>query len=218
MLRLLICIISIFCYSNFAKAGVLFDPKLTFGSKFWQSPKPYVGVGIAFSSLAVGKTEEFQGSFTSGISQFKNFTIHTGIRINGFLATELAYTRPYKDVTGTDGTVHHFSGDLLMLKGMLYPLSFDFGPIFSTELFVTAGAGYIVGAKSEYVLNGINMNDNLNNTLNLLYGGGLQIGFMKYVSARFEVNALSPINGSSFGVPYGNVILFYNLTVSFYPF
>jgi hypothetical protein len=218
MLRLLICIISIFCYTNFAKAGVLFDPKITFGSKFWQSPKPYVGGGISFSSLAIGRSEEFQGSFTTGISQFKNLTLHAGMRINGFLAAELAYARPYKNVTGSDGAVHSFSGDLLMLKGMLYPLSFDFGPIFSAELFLTAGAGYIIGAQSSYVLNGVNRNDSLNNTLNLLYGGGLQVGFMKYVSARFELNALSPINGAPFGGPYGNVMLFYNFTVSFYPF
>ncbi len=218
MLRLLICIISIFCYGNFAKAGVLFEPKLTFGSKFWQSPKPYVGVGIAFSSVAVGKSEDFQGSFMTGISQFRNLTVHAGMRVNGFFAAELGYTRPFKDITGGDGAIRHFSGDLLTLKGILYPLSFDFGPIFSAELLLTAGAGYIIGAKSEYVLNGVNMSDNLNNTLNLLYGGGLQIGFMKHVSARFEINALSPINGSSFGGPYGNVMLFYNLTVSFYPF
>ena len=218
MLRLLICIISIFCYTNFAKAGTLFDPKLTFGSKFWQSPKPYVGVGVAFSSLAIGKSEDFQGSFMTGISQFRNLTAHAGMRINGFLAAELGYARPLKDITDSDGVIHHFGGDLLMLKAILYPLSFDFGSIFSAELLLTAGAGYIIGAKSEYAIKGVNMSDNLNNTLNLLYGGGLQIGFMKHVSARFEVNALSPINGASFGGPYGNVMLFYNLTVSFYPF
>ena len=218
MLRLLICIISIFCYTNFAKASGLFDPQLTFGSKLWQSPKPYIGVGAVFSSVAIGKSEDFQGSFMSGISQFRNLTVHAGMRVNGFFAAELGYARPFKNITGSDGIIHNFSGDLLVLKGILYPLSVDFGSIFSAELLLTAGVGYIIGAKSEYVINRINMSDNLNNTLNLLYGGGLQIGFMKYVSARFEINALSPINGSSFGGPYGNVMLFYNLTVSFYPF
>jgi hypothetical protein len=183
----------------------------------WQSPKPYIGGGIAFSSVAVGKSENFEGAFTSGITQFKNLTLHAGMRLNGFLAVELGYARPYKEIVD-GGITHHFSGDLLMLKGMLYPLSFDFGPIFSAELFLTAGGGYIIGAKSTYVKNGTNMNDNINNTLNIVYGGGLQIGFMKHVSARFELNVLSPINGSPFGAPYGNVMLFYNLTVSFYPF
>ena len=219
MLRILIVISCLLFYNNKINAVNYFQPELTFGSKFWQSPKPYIGAGITFSTVAPGLSEEFGTSFFSGLTAFNNLMFHVGMRVNGFSGVELAFMRPFKNIKDSSGNVHNFVGNILALKTLLYPLSYNFGPLLSAELFLTAGAAYIIGFSSDYKnSSGVVINDSVNNTLNILYGGGLQFGFMKYASFRFEVDVLSPLNGQSFGAPYGNVMIFYNLVVSFYPF
>ncbi len=204
-----------------AKADTIFDPQIVFGSKQWQTPKPYIGIGMAFSNINpdAGTKETFQSDFFTGLARFNNLTVHLGIRFNGFLGAEFAYANIAKTIPDNNGS-HNFNADLLLFKAMFFPISIDLGPWASAELFLTFGGATFANLGSTYKNNAnVTTTDNLNNTFNFVYGGGIQIGFAKSVALRFELNALTPMNGQSFGAsPYGNVMLLYNLTVSFYPF
>ena len=207
---------------SYANASSILDVSIVSDSKKWQTPKPYLGLGVAFSNVGLGSgldNEAMTNQFFNGISQFQNLSIFIGMRLNGYFGAEVEYTKLAKTLYETNSNIHLFNSDIIFFRAMFYPLTIDFGSIGSLELFLNLGTAVFATMQSTRYYGGQQTSDNMNNTFNITYGGGIQFGFPKYVALRLCVDAISPTNGMNFGPnPYGNVMVVYNLGLAFYPF